>query len=28
MGLDGVHFDFIQERFGWNDPLDPRDTTG
>lgn len=24
MGLDGVHFGFIQEPLGWNDPLDPR----
>lgn len=24
LGLDGVHFDFLQERLGWNDPLDPR----
>lgn len=26
MGLDGVHFAFIQERLGWDDPLDPRHT--
>jgi hypothetical protein len=25
MGLDGVHFGFIQEPLGWDDPLDPRD---
>lgn len=24
LGLDGVHFSFIQERLGWDDPLDPR----
>ncbi len=24
MGLDGVHFGFVQERLGWDDPLDPR----
>ena len=24
MALDGVHFGFIQERIGWDDPLDPR----
>ena len=24
MGLDGVHFGFVQEALHWNDPLDPR----
>lgn len=25
--LDGVHFDAVQDRVGWTDPLDPRDIT-
>ncbi|MEK6975518.1 MAG: ferric reductase-like transmembrane domain-containing protein [Candidatus Thermoplasmatota archaeon] len=27
MGLDGVNFGFVQERLGWDDPLDPRGLT-
>lgn len=27
MALDGVHFGFIQEAIGWNDPLDPRNVS-
>jgi hypothetical protein len=27
MVLDGVHFGFVQEFLGWDDPLDPRDVT-
>lgn len=27
MALDGVHFGFVQEALGWNDPLDPRNVS-
>jgi hypothetical protein len=27
MGLDGVHFGFVQDFLHWNDPLDPRSVT-
>jgi hypothetical protein len=27
MALDGVHFGFVQDAIGWDDPLDPRSVT-